>query len=544
MATTVPMIAPDGTSGDIPAARAQDAINAGFKKAVPMTSPDGKSGYIPEERMNDAMKAGFKPQMQPGVKQVGTNPAGQPIYGPEGTAPEQTFGHFLTSAGDVLWNTGKGIYHALADAPQNADEAKVDAAPISGPINLRIQRMITGPMVQQGQQAIQEAQAGHPALAAGHGLAAAIPMVGPAAASVGQQLGTQMGMGDYAGAAGTAAGNAVMAAAPAGIAKAAPIVGRVVAPMAQDAAEALYGNALKPPPGSMTAAERTAKIQTGLDNSLPVSAAGVEKLGDLIDDLNTKIKNTIGSDPNRPIDPNAVATHADLARAKFAKQVNAQPDLNAIEASKQQFLTEQGAQPGKPGTAPQPTGLLDAQGRPIMTQGTPARPPQPAPPMGAADAQAMKQGTYSVLRGKYGEQGSAAVEAQKALARGLKEEIATQFSEISDLNGAESRLLDLGPILERAVNRVSNNHTIGIGGPIMAGGIKAATGSAGLAGVVGLMKSVFDIPAVKSQVAIALSKGAKIPYPQALSRVSAYQASLGSAALAPQAYSNADTANQ
>ena len=42
---------------------------------------------------------------------------------------------------------------------------------------------------------------------------------------------------------------------------------------------------------------------------------------------------------------------------------------------------------------------------------------QPAPMMNASDAQAMKQGTYQVLKGKYGEQGSASVEAQKALAR-------------------------------------------------------------------------------------------------------------------------------
>lgn len=42
-------------------------------------------------------------------------------------------------------------------------------------------------------------------------------------------------------------------------------------------------------------------------------------------------------------------------------------------------------------------------------------------------------GTYSVLRGKYGEQGSASLGAQKALARGLKEETATQVREINKL---------------------------------------------------------------------------------------------------------------
>lgn len=57
----MPMIAPDGTSGEIPVGRVQDAVNAGFKRAVPMTAPDGKStGYIPEDNAPQAVKAGFK----------------------------------------------------------------------------------------------------------------------------------------------------------------------------------------------------------------------------------------------------------------------------------------------------------------------------------------------------------------------------------------------------------------------------------------------------------------------------------------------------
>jgi len=310
---------------------------------------------------------------------------------------------------------------------------------------------------------------------------------------------------------------------------AAPVVSRV----ARKAAVGLYRNALKPPPGSMTAAESTAKVQTGLDFSLPISASGVEKLGDLVDDFNNKMAGELKNAPGVKIDPNAVATRADQAKTNFYKQVNPEQDVSAIEASKQEYLRKHGAR-----AATEPT--YDAQG----PESSPGSPSQPASPYSAIEAQAEKQATYGILRKKYGEQGSASVEAQKSLARGLKEEIATQFPEISNLNAAESRLLDLGPTLERAVNRISNNHTIGIGGPIMAGGIKAATNSTGVAAALGVMKSVFDIPAIKSQVAIALSKGAKIPYPAALARVSAYQASLGSAVHDSQAYSSADSSNQ
>ena len=129
-----------------------------------------------------------------------------------------------------------------------------------------------------------------------------------------------------------------------------------------------------------------------------------------------------------------------------------------------------------------------------MTQGAPGTPPQPAPPMNAADAQAMKKGTYTVLGGKYGEQGSASVEAQKALARGLKEEIATQFPEISNLNAQESKLLDLQPILERAVNRISNHQLVGIGTPVT-GAAATAMGGPTIGKAAMVLKAVLDNPA-------------------------------------------------
>jgi len=322
---------------------------------------------------------------------------------------------------------------------------------------------------------------------------------------------------------GEAAGSGASAIAPRII----PAAGRA-ALLGKTPAEA-YESALKPST-TLSQGQRAAIVQTGLDNAVPVSKAGVEKIGDLIDNYNQQIKAQIAADPTRPIDPNAVATRADVARARFANQVNSHPDLNAIEATRQQFLSEQGAKPGAPATPPKPTGILDAQGNPIMSGGTPAQPATPAPPMNAADAQAMKQGTYRVLSGKFGEQGSASVEAQKSLARGLKEEIANQFPEINDLNASESRLLDLQPVLERAVNRISNHQAIGIGTPIAASASTAISGSSGVGAVAGVLKGALDNPMVKSRLAIAISRASKIPIGQAMSRVQSYSSSLGVAA--------------
>ncbi len=94
-----------------------------------------------------------------------------------------------------------------------------------------IKNMLVMPAVDQGKQAVSEfsqanaatpwysmhpspAAVSHRELALGHGLAAAIPMLGPWAASVGEKEGEQLGTENYKGAAGTAVGNAALALAP------------------------------------------------------------------------------------------------------------------------------------------------------------------------------------------------------------------------------------------------------------------------------------------------------------------------------------------
>ena len=71
---TVPMIAPDGTSGEIPVGKMAAAQKAGFKRAVEFSSPDGSTGYVPEDRAAEAYRAGFRP------KNITANPAGEGTY--------------------------------------------------------------------------------------------------------------------------------------------------------------------------------------------------------------------------------------------------------------------------------------------------------------------------------------------------------------------------------------------------------------------------------------------------------------------------------
>lgn len=313
------------------------------------------------------------------------------------------------------------------------------------------------------------------------------------------------------------------ALATAGAAKVAPMILGGAGDLAGRAAllgktpEGAYESALKPST-TLSAPERAAIVQTGLKNEIPVSPAGVEKIGDLIDGLNQQIKAQIAVDPNRPISTVPAIQNLKDIQAKFANQVTPQPDQADIANVQQNFLANPRVQPAG-GIGPGPGSL------------------------GAADAQAMKQGTYQALGSKaYGEVKGASIEAQKALARGLKEEIANQFPEIGNLNADESRLLDLQPVLEKAVNRISNHQLIGIGTPVAGAATQAVTGSGGAGVVAAVLKSVLDNPNVKSRLAISISKAQKVPFSQASAQVQAYSTALGASAGASS--SGAGSANQ
>lgn len=75
----------------------------------------------------------------------------------------------------------------------------------------------------------------------------------------------------------------------------------------------------------------------------------------------------------------------------------------------------------------------------------------------------MKQGTYKSLGGKvYGELKSSDIEAQKALAKGLKEKIAQSEPAIAGLNEQESRLLNALNVSERRALIEANKDMLGL----------------------------------------------------------------------------------
>jgi len=267
--------------------------------------------------------------------------------------------------------------------------------------------------------------------------------------------------------AGQGAAQALTAIGTEGAAKLAPEVATPVA-------SRLYRSALKP--STTLGGSRIARmVDTGLNEAIPVSEGGETKLGRAIGDTNDKIQSTIDAAPTKTISKGKVLQRLNPVANRFSQQVNPASDLDAIAKSGNEFSE----------TAPSDI---------------------PGP-----DAQRMKQGTYRAIGDKkFGELGGAATESQKALARGLKEELANQYPELNDLNAHDSRLIDLQDSLEKAVVRHGNRSPLSLSGPLIGAGAKIATGSSPIGmGAFGLKAALSD-PAVSSALAIALNKTGKI----------------------------------
>lgn len=387
----------------------------------------------------------------------------------------------LKRFGGGLIHLPGALYDAATKPPQNDDEKQTIA--LSGPGGLALKRLITDPMMAEHLKAQQlRAQAatqspyqannaynGTQHLANMHEMASFIPVFGPMSADIAQRYLT----GDKSGAVTDVVTNMVAPKVAEGVTGA---VAKGFSKVTPAMASKFYESALKPST-TIPAVQRASIVQTGLDAGIPVSESGAAKLSGLIDDLNQKIKAQIqaGAKAGQTIDPTAVAQRVDQVAPKFANQVNPESDLAAIQASKDEFLRNN------------------------------------QNPIPVDEAQAMKQGTYAQLKGRaYGELKSATVESQKALARGIKEELETQFPEIKGMNAQESKFYGLDNVLERAVNRINNHQLIGIGTPIVAGATGGVAG-AGPGVIAGVLKAVVDDPIVKSRMAIALSKFGKLP---------------------------------
>lgn len=256
-------------------------------------------------------------------------------------------------------------------------------------------------------------------------------------------------------------------------------------------AERLQESALKIPP-SINRGDRMAMIRASLspENRIVAGESGLNKTRAIIDDINDKVDTAVtdAAQAGKTADPEVVAGYTKRSKGQFSEQVNSEADLAAIEGSKQEFLRKHSAE--APFTEVQPATEFEGY---IPTGTGTTRIPQAIP---LDVAQAEKRGTYRKLRdSSYGEMSTATKEAQKDLARGLKDQVYDQLpDEIKALGPKEKILIDLESVLERFANREGNKQFI----PLPTAASHGIT--------MGLITKFIDgSPALKSQIAIAMA---------------------------------------
>ncbi len=339
---------------------------------------------------------------------------------------------------------------------------------------------VMGVLTQNGptmQKAVDSFKKGDYTSGAAHLIYSLIPLIGPGL----DKAGDMAAAGDIPGSLGKTAGIAANVILPM---KAPEIVNAVKgasAKLGTAASRDLMQRALKP--GVADAPELSDVrnvVDTALEHKIPVTEGGLTRLQSIIADYGQKVNDIVGDldVQGKRIDPNAVASRIDQAKTQFGNQVNPTKDLRTLANSKQEFLGSQ-----------TPTGSMAPS------------------PMLPSKAQALKTGTYQQTYAKAGESSATQLEAEKALARGLKEELEAHAPELKGLNAKQGAALDLEGVLTRAVRRAGNSDLVNLGDAATATGGTIVGGPAGGAAAT-FLKKVVSNPALQSKLAIALSQKA------------------------------------
>ncbi len=203
------------------------------------------------------------------------------------------------------------------------------------------------------------------------------------------------------------------------------LTGKAAQPVLEGAGKRVMHSALKPLSGDVVSGDADRAIQTLLDEGVNVTGGGAAKLEGMAVDLSSQVRDKIASSSGM-IDKSYPASEIADALKRVRTQVNPSSDVNSVMKSWGEF-----------------------------NEVTPDKIPVQL-------AQELKQGTYKTLEGKYGELEGASIEAQKALARGLRKAIEEQVPEVGPLNKQTSDLLNALRQVTRREGMSSNRDILGL----------------------------------------------------------------------------------
>src|SRR5574343_280793 len=350
-----------------------------------------------------------------------------------------------------------------------------------------------------------------------------------------------------------------------------PAVTKPLMSWMQPKGKKLVESAMKIPPRSVPKEIRDQVVNTMIEKDIPFSEKGLNKVGNLLDDVNKEIDTTIKAMPQTK-----TVTETVKATPQFKPVIEKYPKGAGytIKTGEGKYIMDHGAPrifrneaeakplldniiskmpPDTPGTISREIGTIDMRQvskriddlKGFYEKLGPELSKEFLKPLNRmqnkiasqgfitpVEAQEMKKTLYALNRKHYGELRNAQVEAHKAIARGLKEELVAQNPELAGLNKNAAELINLETILEKSLNRVRNYDIIRLGDTIMAG-VGGVVGGYPGAVSAGFFKQIIEAPRVKVALGKALAKAKKKPIPVPFVRA-------GIAGGALQNYRNAD----
>ena len=201
---------------------------------------------------------------------------------------------------------------------------------------------------------------------------------------------------------------------------------------AQGAGRWLMTKALRAPMEARETGQAARAVDTMLEKGLNVTRGSVEETAGRIGQLGDELKSVLANAPET-IKGTDVGKRLMETYERFKSQVNPEADLKAIKAAWEEFKNH-----------PDLAGRL--QNIPVEL------------------ANKLKQGTYKALDAKaYGEQMGAATEAQKALARGLKETVGEAKPSVAPILKEQGDLINAKDLMKRRVELLSGQDPISLG---------------------------------------------------------------------------------
>lgn len=217
--------------------------------------------------------------------------------------------------------------------------------------------------------------------------------------------------------------------------------GGAIAPPMQGLARWFMQSAIKPLAGDLEKGRVGPAVQTMLEQGYSPTSGGVSAMRSKVGGYGDEIKGIL-SGSNAKIDQGAVLSRLNDPLRRFSMQADNVGDVAAINRTGDNFLNNsmfRGLD----------TSVAEGGGIPVQL------------------AQEIKQGTYRSLGSKpYGEVKGAEIEAQKAIARGLKEEIASAVPEVAGPLSKQAELLNAIKVSQRRALMEANKDPINLGAAI------------------------------------------------------------------------------